>query len=127
MAGAVTVTVRFSGASGASGARVERHHFATLDEGLNALEEQLSGLASQARRKAIDLGVRRFEPVAQVAARAEVAGPRRLRGGVDLRGDGSMEAFTGRLRRHVVEKREDESAFDALRRALGGQSVSVEP
>lgn len=123
MAGAVTVTVRFSGARGA---RVERHRFAALDEALDALEERLSGLASQGRREAIDLRIRRFEPVAQVAARAELAGPRRLRGGVDLRGDGSMEAFTGRLRRQVLEQREGESPFDALRRALG-QSVRVEP
>ncbi|MGI8593107.1 MAG: hypothetical protein ACR2ML_01840 [Solirubrobacteraceae bacterium] len=123
MAGAVTVTVRFSAARGA---RVERRRFAVLDEALAALEEQLSGLASQARRDTIDLSVRRFEPVAQIAARAEIAGPRRLRGGVDLRGDGSMEAFTGRLRRQVVEQRAGESPFHALQRALG-QSVSVEP
>ena len=126
MASAVTVTVRYSGARGA---RVERHRFATLDEALDALEEELTGLAGQARRDAIDLRIRRFEPVAQVAARAEVAGPRRLRGGVDLRGDGSMEAFTGRLRRQVVGQREGESPFDALRRTLlaRAQSASVEP
>jgi len=115
MAGAVTVTLRFSGAGGA---RVRRHRLPGLDEALAVLEEELSALRSQARREAIDLRVRRFEPVAQVAARGEIAGLRRLRGGVDLRGDGSMEAFTGRLRRQVVEQREGESPFDALRRAL---------
>ena len=122
-ASAITVTVR---SSGPRGARVERQRFEALDEALDALEGQLSGLAGEARRDAVDLRIRRFEPVAQVAARAEVAGPRRLRGGVDLRGDGSMEAFTGRLRREVVEQREGESPFDALRRALA-QSASVEP
>ena len=32
-----------------------------------------------------------------------------------MRGDGSSEAFTGRLRRRVVEQRDGESAYDALR------------
>jgi hypothetical protein len=57
--------------------------------------------------------------VQQVAARGEVAGPGRLRAGVDLRGDGSAEAFTGRWRRQLVERRSGETAYDALRRALG--------
>jgi hypothetical protein len=35
-----------------------------------------------------------------------------------VRGDGSSEAFTGRVRRRVLDQRDDESAFDALRRAV---------
>ena len=60
-----------------------------------------------------------------LAARLEIAGPHGrgrgrgvVRGGVDLRGDGSAEAFTGRLRRAVVERRDGESASQALARAL---------
>ena len=62
--------------------------------------------------------IRRLEPVQIVVARLELSGPRGLRAGVDVRGDGSSEAFTGRLRRRVVEQRGDESAYDALRREL---------
>ena len=62
--------------------------------------------------------VRDVEPVAQVALRAEVAG-RGVRGGVDVRGDGSAEAFTGRWRRVLVEREPGETAHGALRRALG--------
>jgi hypothetical protein len=62
--------------------------------------------------------IRRYEPVQQVVGRIEIAGPGRLRAGIDVRGDGSSEAFTGRVRRRLVEQRRGENAYDALRRAL---------
>jgi hypothetical protein len=61
-----------------------------------------------------------MDPVQQVIARLELSGPRRLRAGIDVRGDGSTEGYTGRLRRRLVEQRKGESPYDALRRAISG-------
>ena len=41
-----------------------------------------------------------------------------VRAGLDVRGDGSSEAYLGRVRRQVVETRRRETALQALRRAL---------
>jgi hypothetical protein len=106
-----TLTIR-------DGPRVRRERFATAREALAALEDRLQELAPMARRDPVNLLTRRIEPVRQVAARAEISGPRRRRGGIDLRGDGSTEAYTGRLRRSVVEPRAGETAYAALARVL---------
>jgi hypothetical protein len=106
-----------------AGPKVERAEFADLGAALDALETEVRALAQSERRQTVDLRYREFAPVAQVAARAELAGPRRLRAGMDLRGDGSVEAFTGRLRRRVVEPRQDETPYDALRRVLYSTSA----
>src|SRR4051812_2122880 len=107
------VTVRRRGAT-------NRERFATLDEALVALEARLDGL-SRPERRGTERGLaREYAPVAQVAVRGEVAGPAGLRGGVDLRGDGSAEAYTGRLRRRLVERGSGETVYEALRRTLGG-------
>jgi hypothetical protein len=90
----------------------------TLEEALAVLEQRLGGLSGETRRKPVSVLGREFEPVAQVAARGELAGPGGLRAGVDLRGDGSTEAWTGRWRRRLVEARPGESAYAALRRTL---------
>jgi hypothetical protein len=109
---AYTLTVRRRGAT-------DRERFATLGDALDALEARLDELAQPERRRTERGLGREYEPVQQVAVRGEVAGPGRLRAGVDLRGDGSAEAFTGRWRRQLVERRTGETAFQALRRAVG--------
>jgi hypothetical protein len=55
----------------------------------------------------------------QVAGRFEVRGPG-VRGGMDVRGDGSRVAYTGRIRKAVVEPRSGESVLAALGRTLSG-------
>jgi hypothetical protein len=105
-----------------TGPRVEHDRFGELEAALDALEARARELARDAGRDSIDLRVRRFEPTQQVTARIELAGPQRLlptvHAGIDLRGDGSSEAYTGRVRRRVVERRGGETAYGALRRAL---------
>jgi hypothetical protein len=108
---AYKLTVRRRGAT-------TRERFATLAEALAALEARLDDLAPGERRGRERGLVRDIEPVAQVALRGEVAGPG-VRGGIDVRGDGSAEAFTGRWRRVLVERGAGETAHAALRRALG--------
>jgi hypothetical protein len=107
-----TVTTR-------AGAKVRKQRHQQLDQALTAVERIAGELAEDAdARPAGGFLIRRLAPVEQVVGRIELAGPRGLRAGVDVRGDGSSEAFTGRVRRTLVEQRGSESPFDALRRVL---------
>ena len=110
--GGYRITVR-------SGAKVRHQRTDNLAAALVVLER--SGHELEATAASDPVGgtlVRRFEPVQRVIGRVELKGPGRLRAGVDVRGDGSAEAFTGRLRRALVVQREGESPYDALRREL---------
>jgi hypothetical protein len=101
---------------------VDRERYGDLDAAVRAIEQHGRELerTAHARERGGTI-IRRIEPVQQVVARLELRGPDRLRGGVDVRGDGSSEAFTGRVRRRLVEQRGRESAYEALRRALDGR------
>jgi len=107
-----TLTVR-------AGNRVRKERFGELDDAVTAAEREGRELerTAEAEPEGGTL-IRRLEPVQIVVARLELSGPRRLRAGVDVRGDGSSEAFTGRVRRRLLEQRNGESAYDALRREL---------
>ena len=101
-----------------SGPRVDRLEAGSLDAALELIEERARALAAGPGREPVELRYKTFEPVQQVAHRLELSGPRRVRAGVDVRGDGSVEAWTGRLRRRVVAQEQGESPYAALRRTL---------
>jgi hypothetical protein len=122
MNGKWTLTVR-------NGPRVGHKRFESLGETVEAMERELDELIPTAKRRAGrspigQLAGKRFDAARQVAVRAEVTGPGGwlggVRGGVDMRGDGSIEAYTGRLRRRLVELRAGETPYEGLRRALEG-------
>jgi hypothetical protein len=105
-----------------AGPRVRRSRFDDVDEALAALELRGRALADAAPDDVVDAKFKRFEPQQRVVARLEVAGPERfvptVRIGVDVRGDGSVEAFRGRVRREVIAEERGETAYAALRRVL---------
>lgn len=105
-----------------SGSRVRRTSHRDLERALEELETRARGLADQAPGEAVDVRFRRYEPQERVIARLELSGPERLvpsvRAGIDVRGDGSIEAYRGRARRELIQARRGESAYDALRRAV---------
>jgi hypothetical protein len=111
LAGRYTVITR-------EGPKVSKDSYDDLEAALLALQERGAELQRTTDAKPVSTMLGRdYEPVQQVAARLELRGPR-VRAGVDVRGDGSAEAFTGKVRRRLVAQRGDESPYDALRREL---------
>ena len=107
-----TVTIR-------KGAKVTRERYDDLSAALGAIERLGTEIERTAdARPQGGTMMRRLEPVQQVVARLELSGPARLRAGVDVRGDGSAEAYTGRVRRRLIEQRGRENAYEALRRTV---------
>ena len=99
--------------------KVERSRHDSLGEALEAVRAGVAELERDGRVSPVGGGVlRRFDPVAQVVGRIELSGPAGMRAGVDVRGDGSSEAFRGRVRRSLIAQRDGESAYDALARAV---------
>lgn len=100
------------------GPRVVRERADDLPGAIAELRIALVGLADEVQAKTVSALTRDFDPVQQVIGRGELRGPRREHGGVDVRGDGSTEAWTGRVRKAVVEQQDGEDAFQALERVL---------
>lgn len=98
--------------------KVQKARHDTLAAALDALETETRVAANtQVPRVERALG-REYEPGQQVAVRGEVRGPGGVAGGIDVRGDGSAEAFTGRFVRRPVAPGDREDAWAALRRAI---------
>jgi hypothetical protein len=109
-----------------AGAHVERHAAPDLEGALERLEAEARAAAAGPGLGAVDLRARRYEAGDRVAARVQLAGPQRwrpaVRAGLDVRGDGSVRAWTtdGATGRTELEPRPGEDAYAALRRALTG-------
>lgn len=105
-----------------AGSRVERSRFGELAEALRVLEARAHELSEAAPRRELDLRYKRYDPVQRVFARLELSGPERLlpsvRAGIDIRGDGSLEAYRGRFTREVIEPAQGETPYAALRRTV---------
>jgi hypothetical protein len=104
--------------------KTDKRTFPTLADAIDDLETELRSVSSViARAPRVERALGRdYEPGEQVAVRGELRGPggmRAVRAGVDVRGDGTMVAFTGVVRRRVLEPREREDAWAALRREVG--------
>ena len=99
------------------GPRVRKHRADDLEQALDLVEREARALAAGPRRAGVTMRKREFTPQQQVAGRVELSGPG-VRAGVDVRGDGDTEAWTGRIRRSVVEQEGRESPYAALRRLL---------
>lgn len=110
-----TLTVR-------AGPKVKRSTFPDMGDALDELEARARELIRAAPDEVVDAKFKRFDPAERVVARLELAGPERfvprVRAGVDVRGDGSVEAYRGRVKREVIPERGSESPFTALRRTL---------
>ncbi|HEV7918706.1 MAG TPA: hypothetical protein VGO97_03935 [Solirubrobacterales bacterium] len=101
------------------GPRVTKSRFGSADALFDELDRVTREISGRTDRAPATMLFRELSPVEQVAARIEIAGPRRglmrMRGGVDVRGDGSMEAYVGRTSRIVIELKPGETMVDALR------------
>ncbi len=113
-----------------AGPEVRRRTFPEIGDALDELEARARELIRAAPDKVVDAKFKRFDPVEQVVARLELAGPERfvpsVRAGVDVRGDGSVEAYHGRFKRQVIAEGDSESPFTALRRTLDEAGQDVE-
>jgi hypothetical protein len=105
------------------GPRVSRARFESVEEALVHVRDSAQAISGRASGRTVNAVLRSFDPVEQVVGRVEVLvseGRFRtsLRAGVDVRGDGSIEAFRGGVQRVVVEPGPGEGVFDALRHTL---------
>ncbi len=105
------------------GPRVSRARLASVEAALAYAHEAAEGISSRASGRTVSALTRSYDPVEQVVGRVEVViSAGRLRGarraGLDVRGDGSIEAFRGGVQRVVVEPGPGEGVFDALRHVL---------
>jgi len=105
-----------------SGARVDHERYGALEPALDALQDRAAKIATDTAEHPAKTELKRYTPDEQVVARLELAGPQKrlasTHGGVDVHGDGSTEAYVGRVRRRALAPESGEDGISALRKAL---------
>ncbi|MFL5825108.1 MAG: hypothetical protein ACJ76V_01145 [Thermoleophilaceae bacterium] len=102
------------------GPKVVREKHESLADALDSMRTRAQELSETADAHTLDTKLgKKFEPVQQVVGRIELRGPGVPRSGIDVRGDGSTESYTGWVRRELIEQRDGEDAYEALRRRIG--------
>jgi hypothetical protein len=102
------------------GSRVEGERFDVLDDAIAAMEDRASAIQREGPLGEIS-ALRDYEPAQRVHARLELSTGGLLRGrevGIDVMGDGALVPYAGVVRKRVLEPRDGETAFDAVREAL---------
>ena len=100
-----------------TGPKVEKERHGALEAALDAVEMHARATANTERRAPVDVRVRRYEAGDQVAVRVELRG-RGVAAGVDVRGDGAVQAWSGRFMRRAIAPEGDETVYEALRRTV---------
>jgi hypothetical protein len=96
-----------------AGPRFERAKRDSLEEAMDLVEAKARELGGR-RAPGVDVLGKRYGPEQRVIARIEVKGPS-AKGGIDIRGDGSLEAWTGGFVRRPIDADEP---LEALRECL---------
>jgi hypothetical protein len=99
------------------GSRVRRERFDDLDEAIQSMRQRADEMRGAGPLGSVK-AFRDYGPERRVAGRVELSRGGWLRGsdaGVDVMGDGSLVAYSGGIRKEVLEG----DPFEAVRGALG--------
>lgn len=106
-----------------TGPRVEKQRFDSVEALFVRTQELLDESVSSAPGDEVKAPFRNYDAIEVVHGRIELTLSegrigKKVRGGVDVRRDGSAEAFVGRTSRSLIEPRPGETMLEALRREL---------
>ncbi|HSD25535.1 MAG TPA: hypothetical protein VLB79_14540 [Solirubrobacterales bacterium] len=102
------------------GSSVGRERCATLDEAIAEARRRVEQVRSEGGLPAISV-FRKHTPGQRVHARIEISGPgifRAPEGGIDVMGDGKAIAYTGAIRKEMIDADSLDDAFERLTEEL---------
>lgn len=103
------------------GSKVRKVNEPTLDDAMERLRAEAEAISDDASLPAADVFKRTYEPGQRSAGRVEVSAgrfPRKRVAGVDIKGNGSIVAYVGRIAKNVLDPAPDETPYEAVRKAL---------